>query len=44
MRDRGWWVVSGDALMEMLRRARAGEDPELLYVELHANSDSESVD
>lgn len=33
-----WHVVSGSDVRELLRRARAGEDPELLYVEWYANA------
>lgn len=39
----GWWVISGDSLMEALTRAHAGEDPGLLYAEFFANADSEKV-
>lgn len=24
----GWWVISGEFLMDLLRRAAAGEDPD----------------
>jgi hypothetical protein len=33
-----WWVLSGESLRLMLHRARAGENPDLLYVELYANT------
>lgn len=36
-----WWVLNGADLMSALRRARDGEDPELLYLEYIANSDRE---
>jgi hypothetical protein len=39
-----WWVIHGDVLRDVLRRAAAGEDPELLFVELVANSRSEDVE
>jgi hypothetical protein len=39
-----WWVLEGTALREMLNRAHAGEDPELLFLELYANSEQEDVD
>ena len=39
----GWWSISGEALLETLQRAHAGEDPDLLYAELYANSDHEQV-
>ena len=34
----GWWCISGEALVALLRRAAAGEDPDLLYAEAYANS------
>jgi len=37
----GWWVISGEALLEMLRRARDGEDPDLIYAEEYANAGHE---
>lgn len=40
----GWWAISGELLLDLLRRAHAGEDPDLLYVEAYANSDHEQVD
>jgi hypothetical protein len=42
--DLGWWVISGEALLDLLRRAHEGEDPELLYVEEYANADIERMD
>ena len=41
MADMGWWVLSGDNLLDMLRRAHAGEDPDLIYAEEYANSEHE---
>lgn len=35
----GWWAVSGDDLMAMLRAAASGADPDLLYAEHYANSE-----
>lgn len=40
----GWWAISGEALIEALRRASSGEDPDLLYAELYANTDRRSND
>lgn len=40
----GWWVIAGDELLEALRRAHVGEDPDVLYAELYANSEHESHD
>jgi len=39
-----WWSISGDAIMECLRRAKAGEEPELIYAEYYANSDYYEVE
>ncbi len=39
-----WWTLSDEALKEMLVRAYRGEDPELLAIELYANSDIETVE
>lgn len=39
----GWWVLSGDNLLAMLRRAHGGEDPDLIYAEEYANSEHESL-
>jgi hypothetical protein len=33
-----WWTISGDALLELLRRAHDGEDPDLVYAEEYANA------
>lgn len=41
MSDLGWWVVSGENLLDLLRRAHAGEDPEMLYIEEYVNSEHE---
>lgn len=38
MDDLGWWVVHGQVLLDALRRAKEGEDPDMLYAELYANS------
>ena len=40
----GWWTISGVALLESLKRTAAGEDPDLVYAELYANSDHEHID
>lgn len=37
----GWWAISGQAFLDALRRAHAGEGPDLLYAEEYANSDHE---
>jgi hypothetical protein len=33
-----WWSISEKALLEMLRRVAAGEDPDMVYAEAFANS------
>lgn len=40
----GWWAISGEALMEMLWRVALGEDPDLVYAEEYANSQSEQIE
>lgn len=42
MSDLGWWTISGEALLDLLRRAHAGEDPDLLYAEEYANAEIET--
>lgn len=37
----GWWAISGDALFAALHRAHDGENPDLLYAELYANTTTE---
>jgi hypothetical protein len=37
----GWWVIAGGVLLDGLRRAAAGEDPDVVYAELYANADQE---
>lgn len=39
----GWWAISGEVLLDGLRRCAAGEDPDLVYAEMYANSDHEDV-
>ena len=39
-----WWTIHSSVVQEMLRRAFHGEDPDLLYVELIANSRIEPVE
>lgn len=39
----GWWAISGDALLDALRRVYVGQDPDLVYAELYANSEQEEV-
>jgi hypothetical protein len=34
----GWWAMSSDALMDMLRQVEAGESADMVYAEHFANS------
>jgi hypothetical protein len=38
----GWWSISGEDLLVMLRRCHDGEDPDLVYAEAHANAEHET--
>jgi hypothetical protein len=40
----GWHVISATQLLEALRRVEAGEQADLVYAELWANSNHEHVD
>lgn len=44
MAELGWWAISGEAFLDALRRAAAGEDPDMLYAEHYANSDVQRPD
>lgn len=35
-----WWTINGADIMAVLARAHAGEDPDLLYLEMIANSET----
>ena len=35
----GWHAISGELLLEALRRCSAGEDADMVYAELWANSE-----
>ena len=35
----GWWTISGEDLLAALHQAHDGENPDLLYAEIYANSD-----
>ena len=39
MSELGWWTISGEDLLDMLRRSHDGEDPDLVYAEAYANSE-----
>lgn len=40
----GWWVISGEDLVAALHRVHEGEDPDLIYTELYANTCSQEDD
>lgn len=37
-RDLGWHTMSGEYLMEALRRCHNGEHPEFVFMEMYANA------
>jgi hypothetical protein len=40
----GWHVISGEDLLDALRRVAAGEDADMVYAELWANAEHEHVE
>lgn len=36
-----WWVIGGPELLAALRRVAAGDSPDIVYLELQANSANE---
>jgi hypothetical protein len=40
----GWHVISGEDLLEALRRCAAGENADLVYAELWANAEHEKIE
>jgi len=40
--DLGWHVISGEQLLETLRRVAEGEDPDMVYMEGYVNAERES--
>lgn len=39
----GWHVISGEHLLESLKRVGQGEDPDLVFAELWANAEHEHI-
>ena len=39
--DLGWHVIHGETFLDALYRVHEGEDPDMVYAELYANSDQE---
>lgn len=37
--DLGWHVICGHTLLDLLRRAHDGEDPDMVFAEAWANAD-----
>lgn len=37
----GWHTMSGETFLEALRRVEAGESPDMVYIEMYANSEPE---
>jgi len=35
-----WWTINGQVMLDALHRCHAGEDPDTMYLELFANSDT----
>jgi hypothetical protein len=44
MSDMGWWCISGEALLDMLREVEQGADPDIVYAEHYANSEHDRPD
>ena len=40
----GWWVINGAMLLDALRQCYRGENPDMVYAELYANSKVEQPD
>lgn len=40
----GWWAIPGENLLDMLRRAHSGENPDLIYTEEWVNATREGAD
>ena len=34
-----WWTINGQAILDALRSAHEGTDPDIVYLELMANSE-----
>lgn len=39
-----WWVIQENALIWALRRAAAGESPDMILLELSANSEHSTIE
>lgn len=36
-----WWTINGADMLDAMRKAHSGTDPEIVYLELIANSEAE---
>lgn len=36
-----WWTINGEVMLDVMHRCAQGEDPEMVYLELIANSTAE---
>ena len=41
--EKQWWAINGQVLLDALHQVRNGDDPDVVYLELFANSDTEEV-
>jgi len=39
-----WWTISGEALLKALRQVASGDSPDVVYMELLINSQTERVE
>jgi hypothetical protein len=39
---RGWWVISDEGLMSMLKAVQYGDDPDVVYAEHYANCEHQT--
>ena len=39
-----YWAINGQVMLDAMHRCHEGENPELMYLELIANSDTEETD
>jgi hypothetical protein len=38
-----YWLISSEGFLTAMKRAAAGEDPDMLYIEFYSNSDAEEM-
>lgn len=39
-----YWAINGQVLLDALNRAHDGDDPDIIYLELFANSDTVEIE